>query len=701
LSANDLLLEVGCEEMPSELLPGVLDQLQEESKRLFKDSRINYSGIETYATPRRLVLLARGLDSRQQEVREEIKGPSRQHAFDEEGSPTRAAMGFARSAGVEVEDLYLKELKGTEYVMALRETPGRDTGELLPALMPQLLKSLRFARSMYWFSKEVKFIRPLRWLLCLWGDQVVSFEYAGVSSSRHTYGHRFLAPGPWEIKDIPDYLERLQQCHVILDQEQRKAAIEKMLEQSAEDINGAPWIDRELLQEVCFLVEYPEVVRGSFPENYLQLPREVLITTMQVHQRYFPVVSASGQDPALLPHFLGISNNCYTEYTRKGYEKVLQARLADADFFYREDLRKPFQDYVPRLQEMVFQEELGTIYDKSLRLMKLVQEMGGNWGLSPEIVERSSRAAYLGKADLMTNMVQEFPELQGVMGREYALESGEKSRVAEAIYEHYLPRFAGDDLPETPEGVLVSVADKVDTLAGCFHAGIQPSGSQDPYALRRQAMGVVSVLLEKRVPLSPDEIVQNALEHFTGEAKQQNENNDRTREVYNHLKDFIQQRIRYVFQEKGLSHHVIEAVLAVPYRDLLSLYQKAAALGSELKEGRLEDLLAGFTRVNNLARKVAAEGEVAPSLFQEEAEKQLWGKAGEVREKVENALYARDYHAALQELAGLRSTVDRFFDEVMVMVEEESLRQNRLQLLLEVKKIYQIYGDFSLVQPAV
>ncbi len=701
MSKDKLLLETGCEEMPAPLLPGVIRQMEKEAAAILENNRLSYSLIKAYATPRRLVLLVEGLAVRQADIREQVKGPARSRAFDENGQPTRAALGFAQSMGVEVEDLRIEEMKGTEYVIAVRETPGKDTGDLLPELLPGLLSSLRFPHSMYWYRKDVKFIRPVRWLLCLWGDEVVSFHYAGVDSGGYTYGHRFLAPGPWAVKSVGDFFDYLEQSFVVLDQEKRKELIREQLESVARETGGVPWVEDELLEEVTFLVEYPEVIRGNFPERYLDLPREVLITTMQVHQRYFPVVS-SPENGELLPAFLGVSNNRSNSYIRKGYEKVLQARLADADFFYREDRKKPLEEYVPGLREVVFQEGLGNLYEKTERIVTLVRAMADYWKVDRQTLELSARTAYLCKADLLTNMVQEFPELQGVMGREYAVDSGEDSRVASGIHEHYLPRFSGDTLPETTEGVLVSLGDRIDTLCGFFYAGIQPTGSQDPYALRRQAIGVVSILVEKELPLPIRDILQEALALYMQEEEQPPEEKEgRKEEIMELLKEFIDQRIRFLFQEKRIRYDVIEAVLAVPCSYISSLYKKASSLEEGLKSGGLENLLAGYTRVNNLARKVETPGEIDPSLFQESAEENLWRKTEQVETEVNRLIQKEDYDGVLQQLAETRDTIDSFFDEVMVMVEEEELRQNRLNLLAELKRVFNVFAEFSLLQSSI
>ncbi len=693
----NLILEIGCEEIPSRYLPSAVEQLKEITGRVLGENRVKYAQVGSWATPRRLVLYVEEVAGRQEDLTEKIKGPPVDKAFDENGEPTQAALGFARSSGVEVDDLVREHVNRAEYLWAFREIPGKDTEELLPRLVPEIIDSLRFPRSMYWEKGGTRFARPIRWLLCVYGKAEVKFEYAGVASGRHTYGHRVLSEGSYEVPHADDYFDIMREGFVVLDENSRRESIVRQLEEKGAEMGGKPLYPPDLLEDVCFLVEYPVVIAGSFNESYLQIPREVLITTMHVHQRFFPVVSPSTGE--LLPLFMGVSNNLYSEYTRRGYEKVLEARLADAGFFYREDTACNLEEHVPGLKRVLFQESLGSLYDKSERIKNLTVFLSGNLELSEEVTNRAVRAAYLCKADLITQMVKEFPELQGTMGREYAFLSGEEEQVAWALHEHYLPGFAGDKLPETVEGTLVSVSDRIDTLAGCFMAGIQPTGSQDPYALRRQALGLIQILLEKEISVSLPLLVKEALAGIRKENNIEQTGEAEVEESEKKLLDFLEQRVRYIFQEeKGLPHDVVEAVLAVPYENIVDLYRRALLLNNSLQEQFFQDISVAYTRVNNLARKANESGEVNPSLLEEQAEKELWEAALEKEGQLRTARQNADYKELLLILSSLREPVDKFFDHVMVMVDKDDVRQNRLNLLKRLQGLFNLYADFSLIR---
>ncbi len=694
IQKNELLLEIGCEELPSRLIPGALLRLEEEAVLLFKENRLSFESSASWGTPRRLVLLVKGLASRQPDLLQKIKGPALERAYDSAGAPTRALLGFARSKGLLPDELIVEKVKETDFVFALQQLPGEAAEDLLPRLLPRLLRRISFPRPMYWENKENRFARPIRNLLALYGDRPLHFTFAGVASGRCTFGHRFLSPGPITVENPAAYLRCLEENHVLLDQKRRRTVIERQLMECAASLGGEPLIDGELLEEVNFLVEYPAAVGGSFAADYLELPREVLITTMQVHQRYFPVISK--EDGSLLPNFIGISNNRYHENIRRGYEKVLGARLADARFFYEEDLKEPLAAYAGRLSGVVFQEELGSLAEKQERLLKLIRVAGERLGLSGNRLARAERAAGLCKADLVTSMVRELPELQGVMGREYALRSGEEAETARAIYEHYLPRHAGDELPGSIEGALLSLVDRADTLSGSFAVGLQPTGSEDPYALRRQAQGIISILLEHEFEITPAELLETALRQH-GEALSLSAGTLGT--LRSALHEFMAQRLRFALQGKGLSYDVVDAVLAVPYRSLAELQRRAFALEERLRAPLLRDLNAAYIRVANLARR-AGGGQVKRGLLAESSEKELYLRLAEIEPGVNQALQRQDYGACLELLASLRGPVDLFFDEVLVMSENEELRRNRLDLLAAVKGLFNRFADFSLLQLA-
>lgn len=689
---RDLLLEIGCEELPSRFIPGALARLEEESGLLLDEHRLGYEGSKTWATPRRLVLLISGLASRQSDLLQRTRGPSRERAYDAAGAPTGALLGFARSQGLLPEELTVGQFKGADFIFARKELPGQAAQDLLPDILTQLLRRLSFPRPMYWENKENRFARPIRRMLALYGEKALQFTFAGVTSGESTFGHRFLSPGPFFVQNAAAYLRCLEGNHVMLDQDQRRAAIREQLVEQAAALGGQPLIDENLLEEVTFLVEYPIAVSGSFPPDYLVLPREVLITTMQVHQRYFPVTEEG--NGALLSHFIGISNNRFHENIRRGYEKVLGARLADARFFYEEDIKVPLDAYTERLSGVVFQEELGTLAQKQERLVKLIYAAGERLGLSAAAVRRAARAAELCKADLVTCMVRELPELQGTMGREYALLSGEDSVTAGAIYEHYLPRHAGDDLPKSIEGALLSLVDRADTLSGCFAAGLQPSGSEDPYALRRQAQGIISILLAHELNLQPSWLLERALQQYD---KMLSLPAERLGALRGTLHEFMVQRLRFALQGKGFSYDVVEAVLAVSHPAVAELCRRAAALEKQLHTTALRDLSAAYIRTANLARG-ADGGRVEQALLAEPAEKELYLNLLERVPEVEQALQQQQYDSCFELLASLREPVDDFFDQVLVMAEDEGLRRNRLNLLAAVKGLFNRFADFALLQ---
>ena len=685
----DLLLEIGCEEIPSRFMEGALKQLERELDSLMEENRLGRGSIETFGTPRRLVALVRDLDSSQPDLVETVKGPPVNRAYDEAGNPTRALQGFLQGQKASLDSVEEETIKEAKYIVLRKPVKGRSTAILLPDLLPEVIKKLSFPRPMYWHSKEVRFARPIRWLLALYDNTALSFSYAGVEAGDETYGHRFLSPGPFSVKSVNHFFSLLEENYVVLDQDRRREMIREQLLQISAARGGLALIDENLLEEVIYLVEYPVAIQGHYDESYLDLPKEVLVTTMQYHQRYFPLADQSGEK--LLPVFVGISNNLYHNNIRKGYAKVLQARLADARFFFDEDRKIPLEDYVEKLKSVVFLEQLGTIDQKRERLVSLTGKLGQALGLSQDKIESASRAAHLCKADLVTGMVKEFTELQGVMGREYAGLSGETEAVSMGIYEHYLPRFAGDLLPSGLEGAVVSLADRIDTLAGCFAIGMQPTGSQDPYALRRQAQGAVAILLETGFNLALEDYIDLGINAIAPALEINDENRERLkRDLY----EFLIQRIRYIFQEEAISHDVIEAVLAVPFSSPASLKEKARVLEDYLQGPLLDDVITAYNRVANLARK-ASGSPVDENSLEESAEKELFREYMAVSSAMRDI---NDTAALLEELQRLKGPVDRFFDHVMVMVEDRQLRENRLNLLWNIKRLFNRVADFSKLQ---
>jgi len=688
-TAYKFLFEIGCEEIPSRFIPGALEQLKKAAAELLADYRLKHETIEAWGTPRRLTLMVEELEESQPDLVEQIKGPPADRAYDDQKNPTKALLGFIQGHGLKLDAVRQEELKGAFYIMIDKETRGRPTPELLAELLPKLIQKLSFPRPMYWQQKEVRFARPIRWLLALYGTQPVHFNYAGIEAERATYGHRFLAPGPFNVDSADHYFKLLADKYVVVDPLIRREMILEQLNQKAEEQGGKALIDEGLLEEVTYLVEYPVAVDGAFDPAYLDLPQEVPITSMQYHQRYFPIIEK--ESGRLMPSFVGISNNLFNPNIRKGYAKVLSARLADGRFFFDEDRKVPLENYVEKLKSVVFLESLGTLDQKRQRLIELTGKLGKALKLPAGQIEAAKRVAHLCKADLVTSLVKEFPELQGVMGREYARLSGETEAVATGIYEHYLPRFSGDRVPETLEGALVSLADRIDTLAGCFAIGIQPTGSQDPYALRRQAQGAIAILNSFGLQLTVDEYIGIGLETINDALKL---DDSKKAELQTQLADFLLQRVRFALQEKEIEHGLIEAVLGVPFKAVAEIFNKAVVLKDYLNGPLLDEVIVAYNRVANLADK-AEGGKVEKALFENIAEKELL----RTLQAVENALKDQEDPALiLEKLQILKQPIDHFFDSVMVMAEDEKLRKNRLNLLAALKGTFNRLADFSRLQ---
>ena len=686
---HNLIMEIGCEEIPSRFIPKAMEQLKAEAAALLVENRLGFGSIETWATPRRLVILVSDLEIKQSDLVEKVKGPPVNRAYDDSGQPTKALKGFLQNQGVSMEKVGEETIKDACYVVVQKEITGLQTEELLPELLPRLIKKLSFPRPMYWQGKDVRFARPIRWLLALYHNKPVTFSYAGIQSGRVTYGHRFLAPGPFEIDSVNHYFRCLEDNYIVVDQNRRRKMILQQLKEKAAEHGGEALVDENLLEEVTYLVEYPVAIDGSFDRAYLDLPQEVPITSMQSHQRYFPIVEKdSGQ---LMPCFVGISNNRFHPNIRKGYAKVLQARLADGRFFYNEDCKDSLESHLEKLKSVIFLESLGSVDQKRLRLLELTGKLGAALKLSSGQIEKARRVAHLCKADLVTSMVKEFPELQGVMGREYARLSGEPEEVAVGIYEHYLPRYTGDKLPTAIEGALVSLADRIDTLAGCFAIGIQPTGSQDPYALRRQAQGAIATLLELEMELSLEDYIAHALDVLSIDVNIDTENR---RQVGQNLNDFLLQRIRFILQDRGIDHDVTEAVLAVPFKSTAEVYKKAEVLKDYLNGPLLDEVIIAYNRVANLAHK-ASGTEVDKTLFEDVSEKELFRSLKTAEETLRGL---KDPAQVLEQLQLLKQPIDNFFDNVMVMVEDETIRTNRLNLLSALKASFNILADFSKMQ---
>lgn len=685
----DLLLEIGTEELPAAFMEGALKQLEEKGRACLNGLRLAFGDLEVTGTPRRLVLAARGVARRQADRREAVRGPAAAAAFDAQGNPTPAARGFALGQGVEVASLRVEEAGGGRYVFADRVEEGRPARQVLAEALGGLVEGLEFPRSMRWGSGDARFARPVRWLVGLLGDEVLDFAAAGVGSGRISRGHRFLG-GMVELQDAGSYADRMERAYVIVDHRRRREIIRGQVEEAALQAGGRVVMDEELLDEVTFLVEYPTAFVGSFTKDYLDLPREVLITPMKHHQRYFPV---EGEDGRLLAHFVGVRNggHDHLEMVVAGNEKVLRARLADARFFWEDDRSQRLAAYVAGLAQVTFHARLGSMLDKMERVRRLAARLVGWQGGGVDLAAWVDRAALLAKADLGTSMVYEFPELQGVMGREYARLGGEAPEVATAIYEHLLPRFAGDELPQSPAGAVLSVTDKADTIAGCFAAGLIPTGSQDPYALRRQALGILHIL--RRLDISLADLVSAALAGYE-QVLPDLAGPDGAARVRDEVLEFFRGRLRGLLLDDGCRHEVIEAVLAAGFDRPAGVWARTRAVTDLLEGPEAADFLTVYRRSANLAQK--AEGrEVRPELLREDAEQSLAEALSTAAPRAQGAAAEGDFAGSFRAVAGLRVPLDAFLDRVMVMVEDGGVRQNRLALLALVADLCRLVADPS------
>ncbi len=682
---KDLLFEIGTEEIPSGYMAPALKDLESEARRLFHEQRVAFSGVQTLGTPRRLVLYVERLEETQSDRVREVVGPAKSIAYDQEGRPTKAALGFARAQGIPVEKLQVRTLDRGDYVVASIEERGARLEELLPTMLPRLVSSLSFPKFMRWGQGTIRFVRPIRWLLALYGGRVIPFEIDGVESGNRTFGHRFLSRGQIRIRSFEDYLKRLEERFVIVNQARRRQLVVKLAQEAAAKVGGKPVLDEDLVESVTYLVEFPNVVCGGFQREYLSLPRDVIMTPMRKHQRYFPVVDKAGH---LLPHFIAISNMTTKdmEVIREGNERVLRARLKDADFFFKEDRKVPLADRVPKLKGIIFQERLGTMLDKVERLQQLAAYLAGK--IAPEVTDDVRRAAQLCKADLVTTMVKEFPNLQGIMGREYARLSGETAAVAQAIEEHYLPRFAGDRLPESLPGAIVGLADRIDSICGCFGIGLIPSGSEDPYALRRLGQGVVQVLLSQGIDLPLHDPVGRSLDLFGDRLTRPKERAARD------VAEFLAARLEATLIERGIPGDLVDAALSVNGERVAEAGRRAEALAAFRNEADFGELAVAFKRVIN----IIPEGffkPVEPGRFVTSAERALHGEAANLKAQTEDLVREGDYFRALQRIAAIRPIVDMFFEEVLVMVDDRDLQENRLALLKEVADLFSGIADFS------
>ena len=679
--AKDLLFEIGAEEIPAGFMPNILGQLKQLAETKLNDAHLPFESIATYGTPRRLALIVKGLADTSAEISERHKGPSASIAYDADGNATKAAIGFARGKGLDVADLVVED----GYIYAETKTAGVPAKDIVTDMLPQLITGLNFPKSMHWGNLDAKFVRPVRWLVALLDEEVIPVEFATVKSGNVTRGHRFLGADEITIKNAASYVDTLKENFVMVDQDARRELISKQLHDMAASKNASIVWDDDLLEEINYLVEWPTALCGGFEESYLALPDASIITPMKDHQRYFPLVDQNGK---LLPMFLTVRNGSdhSIEVVQAGNERVLRARLDDAKFFFNEDRKKPLIDRQDGLTKIVFQEGLGNLADKTERLLKLGRVFGEECGLHEDAAVVLERATELAKTDLTTGMVTEFTELQGVMGKEYALLDGESPEVAEAIFEQYLPRFAGDVLPQTEAGKVLSIIDKVDNIVATFSRGLIPTGSQDPYALRRQTIGILNILLGSEWNISLRPIFKASMELLNVAA-------DKQEELLNQVEEFFTLRLKNIFLDREVPHHVIDLLLS---NNELSVAD-AEGLVNALLANRIDEnveLVQAYTRMYNLVKDVEYTG-VNSDLLKEDAEKALFEAASKASEASLAAWEANDYNAVVAVPATLVPAINKFFEDVMVMDKDEAIKANRLQLVRLAYSVMAIIGDIS------
>jgi glycyl-tRNA synthetase beta chain len=682
--AKEFFLEIGTEEIPSRFIPPALEKMRELFIALLVSGHVAGTGeIRTYGTPRRLILHSPALDERQADISKEVIGPPRKVAYDAEGKPTKAVLVFAEKHGVAVDALSFKNTEKGEYVMARIDEKGGDTLAWLAGAVPGFILSIPFPKSMRWMDKDIRFARPIHWIAALFGGETVLFELNGLRSGNLSRGHRFMSPGAFLVKDFKSYQSQCEPNYIVIDPEMRRQRIVKQAAELARSAGGKVLDDPGLVDEVMNLVEYPVAVLGTFSKDFLRVPKEVLVTAMREHQRYFSVVDNQGE---LLPYFITISNTRAEDMgvVKAGNERVLAARMSDAAYFFDHDIKVRLADRVEGLKKVTYQEKLGTLHDKTLRVEKLAIHLAGLMTADERITER---AAYLAKADLITGVVGEFPKLQGVMGRQYALLSGEGLQVADAIAEHYLPRFAGDVLPKTLEGMCVGIADRIDSIVGCFSVGLIPSGSEDPYGLRRQSIAVLAMLFDRGKHLSVASLVAEACKAFGLK-------NDVAKKVSAEVSEFIRQRLAAMLTAEGLRSDVVDAALSVSFDDPLVAREKVRALDGWRASADYQPLVTALKRAGNIVPR-NFRGAVRKDMLKEDAEKELAEAFEEIKDRVEERTAKLDFRGALGDIALLRRPVDAFFEKVMVMDKNEAVKNNRLALLASVTGLFSDIADFS------
>ncbi|CAG9619347.1 glycine--tRNA ligase subunit beta [Sutcliffiella rhizosphaerae] len=688
MSKRDFLFEIGLEEMPARFVTDSMNQLHEKVAAWLANNQLPYDSIRVYSTPRRLTVLVEGLVEKQEDVTLEAKGPAKKVALAENGEWSKAAQGFTRGQGLSVEDIYFKEINGVEYVHVQKHVKGKETKELLSSIST-VATSLHFPKNMRWADEELRYVRPIKWLIALFGTEIIPVEIAKVVAGRKTFGHRFLG-GEMELAGAASYSTNLLANYVIVDPVERKEAIRQQLSRLSEENGWNIPVDEDLLEEVNNLVEYPTALFGTFESEFLSLPEEVLITSMKEHQRYFPVKSKDGK---LLPYFVTVRNGNHEnlDIVARGNEKVLRARLSDAAFFSKEDKKLVIDEAVKKLDKIVFHEEIGTTGDKVRRVQSIALSLAKLLDMDEEAIIHLSRAASIYKFDLVSHMVYEFPELQGIMGEKYAIEKGESPEVAQAINEHYMPRSAEDQTASSDIGAVLSIAEKMDTIVSFFAIGVTPTGSQDPYALRRQASGIIQTLINKEWAVSIETTVSSLVDRYIsdGIAKNAKEN------ILAELLAFFKLRVKHNLSDRGIRYDIVDALLDLPLDNVCATVRKAETLNIKKDDASFKETMESFSRVCNIAKKATSSELVQESLLQQIEEQNLYNQIKEKREQITRAANSQQFALVYEELASLKMVIDEFFDNTMVMVDDEKIRSNRLALMVELADLISIFGNVN------
>ena len=689
MDTANLLFELGTEELPPTALKKLSDAFTREFLKGLDDAVLSYGEVTAYSTPRRLALLVQDCVKAQPDREMERRGPALAAAYDDQGLPTKAAEGFARSCGTSVDQLQTLETDKGSWLVHQVHQAGKSAIELLPGIAENALNRLPIPKRMRWGDSEAQFVRPVHWLVFLLGDQVVPCTLLNAQAGKQTYGHRFHHPQAITLYNPEDYADILKSMgKVVAHFGERRALIKEQVQKTAEALDGTADLDDALLDEVTALNEWPVPIDGTFEQRFLSVPQEALVATMKGHQKYFPVFDRQGR---LINHFITIANleSSQPEIIREGNERVIRPRLADAMFFWEQDGRHRLFDQIQKLEHVVFQKQLGSMFDKSVRVASLAAHIAEGIGGDPAMARR---AGELSRCDLMTDMVGEFPEMQGIMGRYQALRDGEPEELAQSLDEFYMPRFSGDQLPQSKTGIALALAEKIDTLVGIFGIGMKPTGDKDPFALRRAALGALRILREHALPLNLKQLLEEAERHLGSKVSQAN-NVDT---VYN----FMIERLKGIYADAGTSHDLFEAVATVQPESIADFEHRVRAVSDFRKLAAAEALAAANKRIGNILRKADQNvpGAADPELFEMEAERELHEQIEQSAEKIRPLMKAADYGATLQTLSGLRKAVDRFFDDVMVMADDPSVRGNRLALLASLSKQFLQVADLSRLQ---